>query len=289
MIEGSIVALITPFNNNKEVNFDKLGELIDFQISNKTDAILLLGTTAETPTLSDKEKLEIIKYSINKVNKRIKIIVGITENSTAKSIEKCLSYNVFDIDAYLIITPYYNKTNNKGIIKHYEEIIKNTSKDIIIYHIPNRTGYELETNIIKQLSNYKQIVGIKEANQNFSKCIDTLSLQNNNFYVYSGNDDFILPFLSLGSKGSINVSGNIIPNVISNLIKNRSTKTFFEYYQFIKTLFIETNPIPIKEALNIKGFDVGNFRLPLSSMEENNYLKLLKECNLLGANSINKI
>ncbi|MFI3329489.1 MAG: 4-hydroxy-tetrahydrodipicolinate synthase [bacterium] len=288
MIKGSIVALVTPFLNNK-VNYTKLEELIDFHIENKTDGLLLLGTTAETSTLSDNECIEIVKFCISYINDKIDIIVGVCSNNTQKAKNDIQIYEDLGIKYFLVITPYYNKANNTGIYKHFKEISSSISSKIIIYHIPNRTGVTLDFNLIKELSEIENIIGIKEANENFKQTVNLFSLQSENFKIYCGNDEFIIPFLALNAEGIINVSGNIIPKEIHDiytLYKSNKTKEALDlfnlYKSLINALFLETNPIGIKEAMTILSMNNDELRLPLTNYSLENHNILRKEIINVG-------
>ncbi|MFI3251734.1 MAG: 4-hydroxy-tetrahydrodipicolinate synthase [bacterium] len=292
MIKGSIVALITPFLNNK-VNYEKLEELLDFHLENKTDGLLLLGTTAESSTLSEQECHEIVTYCTNYIHNRIDIIVGICTNDTNKAINDCIYYEKQGITNFLVITPYYNKSNDSGVYKHFKEISNNISSNIIIYHIPNRTGLTLNLSLIKKLSEIKNIAGIKEANENFRDSLNLFSLQNENFKIYCGNDDFSIPFLALGADGLINVCGNVFPKEFhdmyelykSNEIQN-SLEIFNKYKNIINAVFLETNPIGIKEIMYILSMNNNELRLPLDNMSEENSNILKKELLNIGNNII---
>ncbi len=287
-MNGSIVALITPFLNNK-VDFNKLEELLDFHIENKTDGILLLGTTAESSTLSSAECISIVKYCVEYLNDRIKLICGICINDTKKAIEKLKSYEELGVNNFLVITPYYNKSNDQGIYEHFNKISNCTTANIIIYHIPNRTGLTLNFELIKKLSLIKNIIGIKEANENFKDSIKLFSLKSNKFDIYCGNDDFSIPFLALGAKGLINVCGNVYPRVFHDLYElysnNEQTKAlelFNKYQNVINAVFLETNPIGIKELMYILSMNNQELRLPLYKMSEHNSNILRNEVFSIG-------
>ncbi len=295
MLKGSIVALVTPFLNNK-VNYNKLEELIDFHIENKTDGLLLLGTTAESSTLTKDECHELVKFCISYINNKIDILVGVCTNNTKKAIDDCIFYENLGIKYFLVITPYYNQGNESGIYKHFKSIANSISSKVIIYHIPNRTGVSLNTSLIKELSLIENIIGIKESNPNFKQTIEIFSLQNDNFKIYCGNDEFIIPFLSLNADGIINVSGNIIPKEIHNIYslykqnKFKEALNIFNFHKnFIYSLFLETNPIGVKEAMNILSMNNDEIRLPLTNYSLQNHNTLRKEILNLGKYPNNKI
>lgn len=282
IFKGSAVALITPFNNNG-VDFEKLGELIEFHIKNKTDAIVICGTTGESTTMSDIEKLSVIKYTVDKVNKRIPVIAGTGSNNTSHSIYLSQEAEKLGVDALLIITPYYNKSNEKGLYLHFEKIANNTSLPIILYNVPGRTSMNIEPKMVAKLSQIDNIVAIKEASGNLAQVAEIARLVPYDFAIYSGNDDSIVPLLSLGGSGVISVVANILPKETHDLVQkfldgdiDASKKLQLDMKPLIDALFIEVNPIPIKTAMNLLGFEVGNLRLPLADMNEKN-LEILKQ------------
>lgn len=288
MIKGSIVALVTPMHENGKVNFDKLGELLEYHVNNQTDGIVILGTTAEAPTLTYEEEIEIVKYSVKKVNKRVKLIVGSGSNDTLTAINSSSNYAQLGVDALLVITPYYNKTNTQGMIRHFTEIADNVSIPIILYNVPSRTGCSIPLQALKVLAQHKNILGIKEASGNISYVAEVAKLCNDHFFLYSGNDDSILPVLSLGGVGVISVFANIAPRRVHQMVMDYlsgkhedALKTQLEALDLINALFIETNPIPIKEAMNYLGYEVGPTRLPLYQMDEINKEKLILEIDKL--------
>ncbi len=273
MLKGSIVAIVTPFNNDGSVNMEKLGELIEFHISNKTDGIVILGTTGEASTLSFEEEEEIVKYSIAKANKRIPIIVGSGSNETSKAIYMSEKYSRLGADYLLVITPYYNKTNESGLIKHFEMVANSAHCPIIMYNVPGRTGMSISISAIEVLSKHKNICGIKEASGNLSYALNVSKYCNENFVMYSGNDDIIVPMMSIGSVGVISVLANICPtkvhNIVFNCLENKydlAIKDALTLLDLANDLFLETNPIPVKEAMNYLGFNVGGYRMPLDTM-----------------------
>ena len=284
MLKGNIVALITPFKDNKKVNYKKLVELIEYQIENKVDGIVLLGTTGEASSLSFKEQIEIIKLGIEVINNRVKLIIGCSDLNYIDLIKKIKKISKLKIDALLVLTPFYLKTNNEGIIKYFENISKESSKPIIVYHVPNRTSVTLDIECIKKLSIIPNIIGIKEA----SGSIDYLKMikkyLNNDFILLGGNDDLIVQVMENGGSGIISVLSNSHPQVVNKImnlcLKNNyqsAHKEFNKYKDLIKLLFIEPNPIPIKEVMNYLGFEVGGYRLPLINMSNHHKKVLLDE------------
>ncbi|MGF7056627.1 4-hydroxy-tetrahydrodipicolinate synthase [Brassicibacter mesophilus] len=282
LFKGSGVALVTPFTND-EIDYDKLSELIEWQIENNTDAIIVCGTTGESSTMSDSERREVIKFTIEKVNKRVPVIAGTGSNNTAYSIELSKYAEKQGADGLLIVTPYYNKTTQKGLIEHYSAIADNVNIPIILYNVPGRTGLNLLPKTVEVLSKHRNIKAVKEASGNISQVAEIARLCDNNFYVYSGNDDMVVPLLSLGGSGVISVVANILPKdthdmVVSYLEGNieKARKLQLDMKELIDTLFIETNPIPVKTAMNLMGMNAGELRLPLTSMTESN-LDILKK------------
>ena len=275
LFKGSGVALVTPFDKKNNVNYIKLEELINFHLANKTDAIIVCGTTGESSTLSENEKKEIIKFVVEKVNGKIPVIAGTGSNSTKTAIEMSKFAQDVGCDGLLIVTPYYNKCSQEGLYKHYKEISNNVSIPIILYNVPSRTGVNITPETVLRLSRIKNICGIKEASGNISQVAKIISLVNNEFFVYSGNDDQTLPILSLGGMGVISVAANIYPQKMHDLCYNyfdnnvkKARKMQFELLKVMEKLFIDVNPIPIKEVMNILGFNVGDVRLPLCKMSK---------------------
>lgn len=282
IFKGSAVALVTPFTENG-VDFKKLGELIEFHIENHTDALLICGTTGESTTMSDDEQLSVIKYTVDKVNKRIPVIAGTGSNNTSHSVYLSKEAERLGADALLVITPYYNKANERGLKLHFETIAKSTSLPIILYNVPGRTSMNIKPKVVAELAKIDNIVAIKEASGDLSQVAEISRLVPNDFAIYSGNDDSIVPLLSLGGSGVISVLANICPQETHDLVQTfldgdieTSKKLQLDMKPLIDALFIEVNPIPVKTAMNLLGFEVGNLRLPLANMNENN-LEILKQ------------
>ena len=282
MIKGSIVALITPFNDNLTINYTKLFELIEYQYMCGTDALLILGTTSESSTLSEYEKDQLVDFVVRQNNKRMKIIVGVISNVTLNAIEKAVKYQNLGADCILVTPPYYNKTNHSGLIKHFTMIANSVKIPLIIYNIPSRTSLNIDFDIIYELKKIPNIIGVKESNKDINHIVEIASICDDNFSLYCGNDELSYIFLSLGAKGLINVYGNIEPKMIKNLINIfedngfLARKYFFMYNNLFKALSLEVNPIPIKALMNYKGLNVGLYRLPLDKMSQNNYQFLVK-------------
>ena len=281
MIHGAYTALVTPFKNGK-VNYEKLGELIEFQIQNEIDGIVICGTTGESATLTDKEKKKVIKYTIETVNGRVPVIAGTGSNDTRHAIELSTYAERVGADGLLIVTPYYNKTTQQGLIEHYTAIADSITCPIIMYNVPSRTGVNILPDTVAKLAEHENIVGIKEASNNFSQILELISKVPANFSVISGNDDTIVPLLSLGGTGVISVLSNVFPKDVHDMCKaymngeiKYSKDLQVKYAEFIRLLFKEVNPMPVKDALNILGFDVGDCRLPLTNVLEDTH-ELLK-------------
>ncbi len=282
MFKGSGVALVTPFDKNNQVDYTILKDLIEFQIKNKTDAIIICGTTGEASTLSFEEKEKIINFTVETVKKRIPVIAGTGSNNTNEAIKLSKNAQSLGVDGLLIVTPYYNKCNKDGLYMHYKTIANNVTIPILLYNVPSRTGVNIDIDTLIKLSKIPNIVGIKEASGNISQVAEIFTKVHKDFIVYSGNDDQILPILSLGGSGVISVLANIYPKetheLCSSFFENnifKSRKIQLKYFEIIKKLFIEVNPVPIKEALNYIGFNVGKTRLPLGNMSKENKEKLL--------------
>lgn len=288
--KGSGVAIITPFTDNG-VNYKKLEELLEWHITEGTDAIIICGTTGEATTMSEEEKKKTIKFTIDVINNRIPVIAGTGSNDTSKSINMSKYAESVGVDGLLIITPYYNKTNNEGLIKHFEAINNAVNTPIIAYNVPSRTGLNITPEQLLKLSVFNNIIAIKEASGNISQIVKMKALCGDKIDIYSGNDDQIIPIMSLGGLGVISVAANIIPNAIHNLTSeflhgnyDKALKLQLDYLELCNALFMETNPIPVKTALNILSKDVGNLRLPLYKMDnknEENLVNTLKKYNLI--------
>lgn len=282
IFRGSGVALITPFTNDDRVDFEKLGKLLDYHLENSTDAIIINGTTGESATLTDEEKVEIIKFTVDRVNKRVPVIAGTGSNNTKHAIEMSKKANELGVDGLLVVTPYYNKGNENGIYEHYRLIAEAVNCPIILYTVPSRTGVNLSIKLLKRLSQIDNIVAIKEASGNISYAGE-IAREVPELDIYSGNDDMTIPLMSLGAIGVISVSANIIPKIVHNMCMEflewdieRARTLQLEYNSLVDSLFIEVNPVPIKEAMNYLGYEVGKCRLPLGEMMEENREKLFQ-------------
>ena len=274
-LKGSIPALVTPFHDDFTINFDKLGELIEFHIENGSAAVLVLGTTGEAPTIDAGEQVEIVKYTVAKAAGRIHVMVGSGSNDTAKSIKVSQAFEKLGANSLLLITPYYNKTNDSGMKKHFETIANSVNIPVILYTVPARTGCHIAPHVVKHLAKHPNIVGIKDATGDFSYSMKISRYLSDEFAMYSGNDDTIIPLLSMGASGVISVWANYDPRTVSQMVKayvEGRTQEALALQQknldFINALFIETSPIPLRYALNKAGFNVGPARLPLDELSD---------------------
>ena len=284
LFKGSAVALVTPFTKDNKVNFDKLAELIEYHIENKTDAIVSCGTTGEATTMSDEEILSVLEFTVKKVNGRIPVIAGTGSNNTMHSVELSQKAEALGVDGLLIITPYYNKTNKSGLKKHFITIAESVNIPIILYNVPGRTCMNISPALIAELAQVPNIVAVKEASGDLGQVAEIASLVPEDFAIYSGNDDSIVPLLSLGGHGVISVLANVCPREAHDLVEKYlegdvegSRKIQLDLDALIAALFIEVNPIPVKTAMNLLGFEVGDLRLPLDNMDPANLEVLKKE------------
>ncbi len=281
LFKGCGTAIATPFTKDG-INYEEYKKLVEFQISEKVDAIIVCGTTGESATMTTEEKKNLIKYTVSIVNSRIPVIAGTGSNNTKTAIEMSKYAQSVGVDGLLIVTPYYNKTTNEGLIAHYSAIAKEVDIPIILYNVPSRTGVNITPEVCLELSKIPNIVAIKEASGNISQVAKIASLCGNNLNIYSGNDDQIIPILSLGGIGVISVLSNIEPKYTHNMVWDflngnieKAKKAQLNATNLIECLFSEVNPIPIKTALNIKGYDFGIPRLPLVELSSKNKEKLL--------------
>lgn len=280
---GSGVAIVTPFNK-EGVDFEKLGELLEWHIKEKTDAIIICGTTGEASTMSLDERKETIKYTVDKVNGRIPVIAGTGSNNTKAAVEMSVWAESIGVDALLLITPYYNKTTQRGCVEHFKTIANSVTKPIIIYNVPGRTGLNLLPQTLYELSKIENIVAVKEASSNIDQISEIARLCGDNLDIYSGNDNEIIPIMSLGGKGVISVLANILPRDTHDLCQKfldgdlkGALDMQLKLLPLMNALFIETNPIPVKTAMNLMKMNVGHLRLPLVDMSEKNLEVLKKE------------
>ena len=281
---GAGVAIVTPMKENGDVNFEKLGEILEEQIAEGTDAIVICGTTGESATLSHEEHLAAIKYTIEKVNKRIPVIAGTGSNCTETAIYMSKEAESYGADALLLVSPYYNKATQKGLIAHFKAVADSVKLPIILYNIGSRTGINIEPATLAYMAeNIENIVAVKEASGNISQIATLASMTEGKLDIYSGNDDQILPILSLGGKGVISVLSNVAPKYTHDMVMEylegnveKSTQMQLKAMPLIHALFSEVNPIPVKAAMNMMGKEVGPLRMPLTEMEEANKEALKK-------------
>lgn len=287
---GAGVAIVTPMNENGSVNFDKLGELIDFQIENQTDAIIICGTTGESSTLSHEEHLECIRFAVTKTAGRVPVVAGTGSNSTEEAIYLSKEAVKRNVDGLLVVTPYYNKCTQNGLVQYFTEIAKAVDVPIIMYNVPGRTGCNiLPETAIKVANQVDNVVAIKEASGNISQVAKLASISEGKLDIYSGNDDQIVPLLSLGGKGVISVLSNIAPKQTHDMVASyiagdvkKATQMQLEAIELLDALFCEVNPIPVKAATNLMGLCGGTLRKPLTDMEPSNVERLKKAMTNYG-------
>jgi 4-hydroxy-tetrahydrodipicolinate synthase len=290
LFEGSGTALVTPFAKGS-VNFNVLGKLIEFQIKKGTDALIVCGTTGESATLLPEERRKIIKYAVKKTAGCIPIIAGSGSNSTEHAVELSKEAQDMGADGLLIVTPYYNKTSQRGLVEHYFYIADRVNIPIIVYNVPSRTGCNILPDTYLELSKHPHIHAVKEASGDISSVAKTISLCGENLHVYSGNDDQIIPMMSLGAKGVISVFANICPEQCRDMTHSylegnvkKSADFQIKYLDLINALFSDVNPIPVKEALKIMNIDCGECRMPLTSINKNAreiLINALKNCGVI--------
>lgn len=278
---GSGVAIITPMNQDGTVNYEKIKEIIDSQIENGTDAIITCGTTGESATMSHKEHEEVMKFMIDYVNKRVPVIAGTGSNETYFAAELSQYAEKCGADALLLVTPYYNKTSQEGLIAHFNYIADRVNIPIILYNVPSRTGLNIQPATYKELCKHPNIVAAKEASGDISQVAKIAQLCGDELDIYSGNDDQIVPILSLGGKGVISVLANVCPKETHQICEEffngnieKSRELQLEYLDLINNLFCEVNPTPVKEAMNMMGMQVGDCRLPLVRPTDANQKKI---------------
>jgi len=291
VFKGSSTAIVTPFRDGK-VDYKKLGELIDFQIAGGTSAITINGTTGECSTQTIEESVHTIDFTVKHVNSRVKVIAGTGSNDTQSALYMAQEAEKSGVDALMMVTPYYNKTSQRGLVGHFTFLADRVNLPIILYNVPSRTGLSFTAATYKELSKHPNINGVKEASGNFKLIGSTIAAAEGDFYVWSGNDEDIVPMMSFGALGVISVAGNIIPSVIAAITKaclesdfKKAAELHLKHFDLIDKLFIDVNPMPIKAAMNFMGMDVGEARMPLcdlspadletlkTSMEKVNLLK----------------
>ena len=290
-LQGSIVAMVTPFRQDGSVNFDMLTELLERQIAAGTDGILTLGTTGEYSTMSHEEDAAVVEHTIRVVDGRVPVMVGSGSNCTVTQIEKSRLYQSMGADALLLISPYYNKANAEGMYRHFAETADAVDIPCILYNVPGRTGCSIPVSVLERLARHPNIAGIKEASGDMSYAMKIARCVGPDFALYSGNDDITVPILSIGGSGVISVYANVMPAMCRQIVADwldgnhaRALENHLRYLQLMNDLFLEVNPIPVKAAMNMMGLDVGPMRLPLCEMGEANAATLrrtLEEAGLL--------
>lgn len=272
---GAAIAIITPMNADGSINYDVLGEMIDSQIENGTDAIVICGTTGEASTMTDDEHLECIRFAVERTAKRVPVIAGTGSNDTAYAVKLSKEAEEVGADALLVVTPYYNKATQRGLIAHFTAIADAVNIPLVLYNIPGRTGMNMEIATVKELAKHRNICAVKEASGNISYAAKLIAECGDMIDVYSGNDDMIVPLMSLGAKGVISVLSHVIPKETHDMVQYcldnnfaEATKLQIKYLDLINNLFIEVNPIPVKEAVNMMGVNAGPCRLPLCDMTD---------------------
>lgn len=289
VFSGCGTALVTPFNKG-EIDFLSLGELIDFQIANGADALVLLGTSGEASTISEQEREKIISFGAQRIAKRVPLIVGCGSNCTETAVKYSKSAETLGADALLVVTPYYNKASESGLCAHYKSVAGSVSVPIIIYNVPSRTGVNIPMSVYRELCRVDNIVAVKEASGNIAYAEELCSLFGSYFSVYSGNDDIILPLLSLGAKGVISATSNIVPSHIHQLCREyeagnaeKSRQIQLYLLPLIKEMFAEVNPIPVKTALSMMGMCQAEFRLPMCRSTRTRQIHdILRKYSLIG-------
>ena len=282
MLKGSFVALVTPFDQKGNIDYKRLEELIEFHIQNQTDGFVLLGTTAEAATMSLEEQKELVSFGLKQIHHRVPVIVGAGSNHTKQAVDKAILFSSLGADYILSITPYYNKTNVSGLIAHLEAVEDAAKCPVILYNVPSRTGMSISISAIESLAKHPNIIGIKEASGDISYAAKLMPYLTDEFVMLSGNDDCIVPLMSIGASGVISVLANICPQHTHKLCEYCLKDDFSSARELQKkllpianALFLETNPIPVKAAMNALGMDVGGYRLPLYDMDEGLKEKLM--------------
>lgn len=275
LFTGAGVAIVTPFNEDQSVNYDRFVELIEYQLKKGTDAIVVCGTTGEAKTLSTEEHVNLIKLCVEVVDHRVPVIAGAGSNDTHYAVKLSNEAERCGVDAILSVTPYYNKTSQRGLIAHYNYIADRVSAPIILYNVPSRTGVNIKPETYAELAKHPRIIATKEANGNISEIAQTAALCGDELAIYSGNDDQATAIMALGGKGTISVLSNVIPGIAHKIVKKYldgdyigSRDLQLEYLDLCNALFIDVNPIPVKEAMNMMGLNVGPCRLPLIEMDD---------------------
>ena len=287
---GAGVAIVTPFNEDGSINYDRLDELIEFHCAHKTDSIVICGTTGESATMTEEEHMQCVKFTIDRVNKRVPVIAGTGSNCTRTAIDMSKEASEYGADGLLLVTPYYNKATQNGLIGHFSAVAKEVTEPIIMYSVASRTGCNIEPATVARLvKDVDNIVGIKEASGNISQVAKIMNLTDGNVDLYSGNDDQIVPIMSLGGKGVISVLSNVAPRETHDICASffagdiaGSRALQLKALPLIEALFCEVNPIPVKKAVNLMGMEVGGLRMPLTELSEAHTVQLKKAMQEYG-------
>ena len=278
---GSGVAIITPFTKDGAIDFEELGRLLDFHLENETDAIIICGTTGESAAMPDKEHLSVIDYTVKRINGKIPVIAGTGSNDTAHGVNLCKAAESLGVDGLLTVTPYYNKTTQRGLVKHFTALANSVKIPIILYNVPSRTGLNIKPDTLFELSKVENIIGIKEASGNITQ-VAQMAAKCPDMVIYSGNDDQIIPIMSVGGLGVISVLANIAPKNVHDMCQKfldkdteGAMKLQLDAMEIIDALFCEVNPIPVKKAMSLMGYNTDTLRLPLCeiSPENEKYLR----------------
>lgn len=290
-LKGSIVALVTPFKPDGNVDFDEMARLIDFHLENSTDAILVLGTTGESSTMTHDEDDSVCEFAVNYINGRVPVIAGSGSNCTQTMLEKSLRYQGFGVDGLLIITPYYNKANEGGMYQHFKTVLDEVDIPCILYNVPGRTGCSISENVVKRLCTHPNCLGIKEASGSIAYASKIARYLSDDFFMFSGNDDMVIPLMSLGARGVISVWANIAPKTVHDMVydwlegrQEQALATQLDNLELIGALFAEVNPIPVKAAVELLGYAQANYRLPLAPLSDASRARLeaaMKERGLI--------
>lgn len=289
LFQGSGVAIVTPFTEDDQVNYDKLGELLDWHVEQGTDAIIAVGTTGEAPTLEDDEHKKVIQFTVEKINGRIPVIAGTGSNSTAHAIMMSQYAESVGADGVLLVSPYYNKSTQHGLIKHFEAIADSVGIPCILYNVPGRTAVNINPETVAALAKHPNIAGVKEASGDIAQVAEIARIMPEGFGLWSGNDDMIVPLLSLGGHGVISVVANVMPKETHDMVMHylegdtkSALKLQLDMKPLVDALFCETNPVPVKEAMNMMGWNVGHLRLPLVGMLDQNKARLKAELDAMN-------
>lgn len=284
IFKGSGVAITTPFNQDDTINFESYKKHIDFLIDNKTDAIIACGTTGESSTMNDEDHVLTVKKAVEFANNRVPVIAGAGSNDTKHGVELIKEIEKTGVDGFLLVTPYYNKTTQNGLYRHYETLANATKLPILLYNVPGRTGLNIAPKTVYELSQIPNIVGIKEASGDIETAVEIASLVSDDFDIYTGCDSQVVPMLSIGGKGVITVAGNLMPREMHDMVFDflngdvqKSLDMQLKLYPLMTALFNEVNPIPVKAALNLMGFEQGKLRAPLYEIEPHNLEILTQE------------